>query len=464
MTTRPEDAPRQLPDRPSLRHLKLQARDLLKSGAVGSIADAQFKIARLYGFASWPKLKAHIDSLEECGQLKDAIDGSDHDRVRTLMTSPTLQPTIERLHGPDGWSKLKAHVAAFLGIGTGEIDELKQAIGSDDIDRVKMLMTRNPALHGAPIGYGRSGPLTCVAEFSAPEGRPSAARLAMATWMIENGSDVHQGGDGPLMRAALSGQRIPMMELLVSHGADVNAEWHGEYPIIFAACEAVDPVALKWLLDHGANPNCDRPQRAHQGTALDYVIGSYVRSPDLGACIDVLLDAGGRTKYDAPVVLELLRGRLDGVNEHLRADPALVSTRFSGLDFGTTGGRLLTLTGATLLHVAAEYGSVEGIRLLLNRGANVNGRATLDEAGVGGQTAIFHAVTQLDDGGVPTAQLLIERGADLSIRVKLPGHYERPREVVECTPLGYALKFHDVPTRSDKAKTVTLLRERGAVE
>jgi hypothetical protein len=385
-----------------------------------------------------------------------------------LMTNPTLQPTIERLHGSDGWSQLKTYVAAFLGkwtgIDKGEIDQLKQAITGDDVERVKMLMTRNPALHRAPIGYGRNGPLTCVAEFSAPEGRPSAARVAMATWMIENGSDVHQGGDGPLMRAALSGQRIPMMELLVSQGADVNAEWHGEYPIIFAACEAVDPVALKWLLDHGANPNCDRPQRAHQGTALDYVIGSYVRSPDLGACIDVLLNAGGRTKYDAPVVLELLRGRLDGVKEHLRADPALVSTRFSGLDFGTTGGRLLTLAGATLLHVAAEYGNEEGIRLLLNRGANVNGRATLDEAGVGGQTAIFHAVTQLDDGGVPTAQLLIERGADLAIRVKLPGHYERPGEVVECTPLGYALKFQDVPTRSDKAKTVTLLRERGAVE
>ena len=29
--------------------------------------------------------------------------------------------------------------------------------------------------------------------------------------------------DHPLMRAALNGYRIPMMDLLVSHGADVNA-------------------------------------------------------------------------------------------------------------------------------------------------------------------------------------------------------------------------------------------------
>ena len=117
-------------------------------------------------------------------------------------------------------------------------------------------MTRNPSLHRAPLGYGKDGPLTWVAECRVPRESPSPARLAMATWMLEHGSDVHQGGDGPLMRAALNAYRIPMMELLVSHGADVNALWHGYFPIIFAPCESLDPGALKWLLDHGANPNC----------------------------------------------------------------------------------------------------------------------------------------------------------------------------------------------------------------
>ena len=78
--------PRPLPDRPNLRHLKDQAKDLLKAGAAASITDAQFQIARLYGFASWPKLKAHIDSLEEIGQLKQAIDTNDIVRVKTMMT------------------------------------------------------------------------------------------------------------------------------------------------------------------------------------------------------------------------------------------------------------------------------------------------------------------------------------------------------------------------------------------
>jgi ankyrin repeat protein len=409
------EAPRPLPDRPNLRHLKDQAKDLLKTGAAASITEAQFKIARLYGFASWPKLKAHIAALQEIGE---------------------------------------------------EIGQLKQAIDTNDIDRVKTMMTRNPTLHSAPLGYGKDGPLTWVAECRVPWESPSPARLAMATWMLGHGSDVHQGGDGPLMRAALNEYRIPMMELLVSHGADVNALWHGHFPIIFAPCESLDPGALKWLLDHGANPNCrDHGYKIsghpYPGTALDYIVASYARSPKrLSTCIDILLDAGGATKYDAPAVLQLLRGRLDSLAELIDADPGLVNKRFSELDCGQTGGRNLLLQGGTLLHVAAEYGSLEAAALLLERGANVNARATVDEAGVGGQTAIFHAVTQFDDGGLPVAQLLVERGADLAVRVTLPGDYERPGEIVECTALGYALLFGGPRQRS----TVNLLRERGAVE
>src|SRR5437016_10405866 len=61
-------------------------------------------------------------------------------------------------------------------------------------------MTRNPALHRAPLGYGKNGPLTWVAECRVPWAPPSAERLTMAEWMIDHGSDVHQGGEGPLMR------------------------------------------------------------------------------------------------------------------------------------------------------------------------------------------------------------------------------------------------------------------------
>src|ERR1044071_5289200 len=130
------------------------------------------------------------------------------------------------------------------------------------------------------------------------------------------------------------------------------------------------------------------------------------------------------------------------------------------LDCGMSGGRSLTVQGGTLLHVAAEFGNPAAAALLLDRGGDVNARATVDGAGVGGPHAIFHAASQFDDGGLPVTRLLLERRADLTVRAKLPGDYERAGEVVECTVLGYALRFGG----SGERRTVALLRERGAPE
>ena len=74
---------RQLPEKPNLEHLREQAKELLRSvhqsdaaaldlfhslvsfSAPESLklADAQYVIARDYGFQSWSKLKEHVDSL-----------------------------------------------------------------------------------------------------------------------------------------------------------------------------------------------------------------------------------------------------------------------------------------------------------------------------------------------------------------------------------------------------------------
>ncbi len=396
------ETPRSLPDRPNLRHLKDQAWDLLKAGKVDSLTEAQFRIALEYGFASWPRLKEHVDSLEEVGKLKHAIDTND-----------------------------------FIGMRT--------------------LMTRNPDLHRAPLGYGKNGPLTWVAECRIPWEAPGATRLAMAQWMIDHGSDVHQGGDGPLMRAALVDRRIPMMDLLVRNGADVNAEWGGHFPILFAPCETVEPLALKWLLDHGADPYL--PERRGHESPLDYVIGTYSRSARLSQCIDILVSAGCATRRRVPGMLDLLRGRLDLVAVQLDADRSLVHRRFPEFDFGSSGSRRLKLNGATLLHLAAEYGNLKAAQLLVACGADINARSEVDEAGVGGQTPIFHAVTQFQDYGLAMTKYMVESGADLSVRARLPGHYERPDEFVECTPLGYARLFPG----NDNA-TVEFLHSVGAAE
>jgi len=331
----------QLPDRPNLRHLRDQAKKLVRSNAVPTLAEAQLQIARQYGYPSWAKLKDQVETREKAGLLK-------------------------------------------------------QAIATGELTAVKTLLAQNSDL-----------------------------RLLL----IEE-----------LMCASQPGQSAKM-EFLVHAGADVNGLCWGWYPVLFCPCENLQPEPLKWLLDHGADPNCARSGTGR--TALDYVIDTYPRAPkQLTACIELLLAAGARTRYDVPGVLPILRNRTAELAALLETNPSLVHRRYPELvDCGQSGGRLLTLRGSTLLHVAAEYGFLDATRLLLDRGANVNARADVDVNGVGGQTPIFHALTHFKGVNPEVGELLVQRGADLTIRARVPGHYERKGEVLDVTAAEYAALF-----------------------
>jgi ankyrin repeat protein len=416
MSNTPQKSPRQLPEQPDLRHLKDQAKDLFKAGQAASLAKAQLQVARQYGYASWPKLKAHVESLQTVGQLKQAID-------------------------------------------------------ANDFERVKQSMTQNPELHRAPLGYNKNGPLTWVAECRVPREAPGEARLAMARWMIENGSDVHQGGDGPLMRAALADMRIPMMELLVDHGADVNALWNGSYPIICAPCEALAPRALQWLLEHGANPLVTSRE---YGSPLNMLIGTYSRNAKgKNACLDVLADAGLELP-DTPA-MAFHRGRIDLLEAHLDRDPSLLEHRFDEseifpAELGSKPGDGLHVTpvaGCTLLHLAIEYGDIDVARWLIDRGADVNAKAAIDADGFGGHTPLFHAVVTLAGPDDSTARLLLERGADPNARATIRKQLrdmgdpekEKMREFHDVTPIGYARQFQEPNWVNEPA--IAVIVERG---
>jgi ankyrin repeat protein len=416
MSTNPQGSPRQLPEHPDLRHLKDQAKDLKKTGQAASLAMAQLQVARQYGFASWPKLKAHVESLQAVGQLKQAID-------------------------------------------------------SGDLERVKQLMTRNPELHRAPLGYGKNGPLTWVAECRVPREAPSEARLAMAKWMIENGSDVHQGGDGPLMRAALADMRIPMMELLVSNGAHVNALWNGSYPIICAPCETLAPRSLKWLLDHGANP---RVESRDYGNLLSMLICTYTRnSKGKHACLEIFADTGLKLP-DTPA-MAFHRGRIDLLEAHLIRQPSLLEHRFQEseiypTDLGIKPGDGLHVTavaGSTLLHLAIEFDDIDMARWLIERGADVNARTSLDADGFGGHTPLFHTVVTLAGPDDSSARLLLEHGADPNARATIRKQLrdvgdpekERMREFHNVTPIAYARQFQQPSWVNGPA--IAAIAERG---
>ena len=415
----PERGSRSLTEHPDLQHLKNQARDLLRAGSAESLTDAQFKIAREYGFDSWPKLKARVELLHETGQLKEAID-------------------------------------------------------NEDLPRVISMMTKNPALHKAPLGYNRNGPLTWVAECRTVKGPPSPTRLDIARWMLEHGSDIHQGGDGPLMRASLNDNRIPMMELLVAHGADVNAVWNGYYPIICAPCECLAPGVLNWLLENGANP---RVVSSRYGTPISMVIGTYGRGANgKHACLEIFA-RHGFSLPDTPC-MAFHRGRIDMLEDHLKRDAQLLSRRFSeaeifppelGLKPGD-GLHVTPVAGTTLLHLAVEYDEFEIAAWLLQKGADANARATVDADGFGGHTPLFHAVVSLGVHDDAKARLLLQHGADpnarATIRKQLRDMGDPEKEKVfefhNVTAIGYANSFQEPGWVVRPA--LELVRAQGGVE
>ena len=58
------DDPRDLPDRLSLRHSKLEAKRRLAAGEFTTLHDAQLAVAREHGMSSWAALKEHIAAAE----------------------------------------------------------------------------------------------------------------------------------------------------------------------------------------------------------------------------------------------------------------------------------------------------------------------------------------------------------------------------------------------------------------
>ena len=87
-----------LPEKPNLEFLKKQAKELLRTMRQGKLADAQHTLANEYGFATWAKLKSHVEALgrSPAELLKAAVCDSDAARVRELLEGyPELRAKID---------------------------------------------------------------------------------------------------------------------------------------------------------------------------------------------------------------------------------------------------------------------------------------------------------------------------------------------------------------------------------
>ena len=99
------------------------------------------------------------------------------------------------------------------------------------------------------------------------------------------------------------------------------------------------------------------------------------------------------------------------------------------------------LLGASLLHVAAEFGLVRAATVLIEAGADVNAKAAVDDYGFNGHTPIFHTVCQRGNHCQPVMQLLLKHGAKADIRlagITWGKSFEWETTIFDATPVSYA--------------------------
>jgi ankyrin repeat protein len=168
-------------------------------------------------------------------------------------------------------------------------------------------------------------------------------------------------------------------------------------------------------------------------TVVNSLLEMYSRSDAFPACLQLLLDRGA--VLDDPRIAPVLLDDAEGVRAALHADPALIGHRTSMISTFTP------LIGASLLHVAAEYGSMKAVRVLLEMGADVNARASLDEYGLNGHTPIFHTVNSNGNRSAAILHALLDAGAAPDVRldgITWGRGFEWETTCFDVTPISYA--------------------------
>jgi len=416
---------RRLPVHPDLTQLKHQAKDLLKAIRHGDaeavaelaayhphpvaadeakLADAQLVLARSYGASSWPRL------VQSC-QLIDAI-----------------------------WA--------------------------DDVDTVRHLVERHPSLlvEDAGIGGRNWGP---PMSYAANLGRD---RMIMMLYQM-GARDLEHAIDRAALQGKVDTARM-LHDLLGKPGVPAGSLGGPAYTL--------NKAGTALMLELGAKVVGPSGERL---APVDVVLESDSRRPDAKHAILEMYVQHGLTLPDTPT-MALHRGRIDLLEAHLRRDPGLLKRTFGHKeifppDLGCHEDPLATqgtpLDGTTLLHMCADFDEMEIARWLIEQGADVNTRAAVSAEGMGGHTALYCAVVsqaafwpnhQHRADEAPIARLILDQGADLTVRATLrkrlhPGYdyHVVDRVYRDVTPYQWGVQFE--PKVFVSATALRLIEERG---
>jgi len=198
---------------------------------------------------------------------------------------------------------------------------------------------------------------------------------------------------------------------------------------LLVAFELHSVEQIRTLLDAGLNPRT--PFRGK--SPVNWLTEMYTRSDKFPECLDLLLRRGA--ELDDPLLAPVLLNDAGAVTAAIRVNPKLIEHRTTMVSAFTP------LVGASLLHVAAEYGNADVARVLLDMGADVEAKAAVDEYGLNGHTPLFHTVNSNANRSAPIMRLLLDAGAksDVQLRGITWGKgFEWETTLFDVTPISYA--------------------------
>jgi hypothetical protein len=272
---------RHLPNRPSLRHLRYEAKALLRDVRAGhdealnrlreyhprsvrstdaSLSDAQLVIACEYGFASWPRLKAYVERLaaveQRVAEVRDAFARGDA-LARRKVLAAAHTPTRFANYDPDAASLSEADARLLVANEKGyafwqKYDSylhLEPAV-QQVIDAVRCgdRSALQAVLHASPLaanpkwvtGYALpahvpndSIPLFCVSEGAFRRTNTRKNEYELTVDLVAAGANVEIEGGLPLTGAVSFGI-LGTVEALLEGGANVDGVDADGTPMAYA--------------------------------------------------------------------------------------------------------------------------------------------------------------------------------------------------------------------------------------
>jgi ankyrin repeat protein len=377
-------------ENPDIDQLKRQAKELLEAyraqspDAVIEVAaqhrtatpetfalhDAQFVLARSYGFESWPKLRAAVDGVTTT-KLHEAVQKGDLGAARALLAR---RPEIVDLMrgGPAGF----------------EIRALHIAVMKRDVEMTRLLLEA-----GADTRAGIWPNRDATSPLTMAEDRGYDEIVAMIVAQEETrgapSANAFDFGFRRLQQAMMTGGEEAVIAVFESEPALADVCPPDGMTMLHRAARQGALLVAKWLLDHRADVN----RKSREGwTPLDFAAWECAEGPWGGSICEamalLLIERGGaltprsaaalgRGDYLASCPLDSLQVK-DLLQVAVRSDRPAVLRQL--LEMGLDADERMqigahedqTFSAGGPLMEAVNTGRIEMARMLLEHGADPN--------------------------------------------------------------------------------------------